>query len=139
MKLRTRAMVYLLLVLAVGIPATAQDQRGAITVFTAKKIVTMDPTRPTATAVAVREGMILGVGSLQDLAPWLKDNRYTINDQFKDKVLMPGMIDPHLHPLLGAVAFQTVWITPEPWNVMGQKTPATNGPSRAARRTSRSS
>jgi len=67
------------------------------------------------------------VGSLPDLAPWLKDNEYAINDQFKDSVLLPGMIDPHLHPLLGAVAFQTVWITPEPWNVMGQKTPATNG------------
>ncbi len=127
MKLKTGVMVCLFLALAVATPATAQDQRGAITVFTAKKIVTMDPTRPTATAIAVREGRILGVGSLQDLAPWLEDNEYTINDQFMDKVLMPGLIDPHLHPLLGAVAFQTVWITPEPWNVMGQKTPATNG------------
>jgi predicted amidohydrolase YtcJ len=40
---------------------------------------------------------------------------------------MPGFIDPHLHPLLGAIAFQTVWITPEPWSVMGEKTPATLG------------
>jgi predicted amidohydrolase YtcJ len=127
MKLKTRAMIYLLLPLIVTIPAMAQDQHRSITVFTAKKVVTMDPTRPTATAIAVREGMILGVGSLQDLAPWLKENNYTINEQFKDKVLIPGMIDPHLHPLLGAVAFQTVWITPEPWNVMGQKTPATSG------------
>ena len=127
MKLTTRAMVCLLLAMAVANPATAQDQSGAITVFTAKKIVTIDPTRPTATAVAVRDGMILGVGSLQDLQPWLKNNQYTINEQFKDKVLMPGLIDPHMHPMLGAIAFQTVWITPEPWNVMGQKTPATIG------------
>jgi predicted amidohydrolase YtcJ len=105
----------------------AQEDPGAITVFTAKKIVTMDPTRPTATAVAVRDGMILSVGSLQDLAPWLKGKPYKVDSQFKDKVLMPGLIDPHMHPMLGAIAFQTVWITPEPWNVMGHKTPATLG------------
>lgn len=105
----------------------AQDQPGAITVFVAKKIVTMDPTRPSATAVAIRGKEILSVGSLADLQPWLKAHPHRIDTQFKDKVLMPGFIDPHLHPLLGAVAFQTVWITPEPWNVMGQKTPATIG------------
>ncbi len=122
-----RATGWALLVLLVVTPALAEDPPGAITVFVAKKIVTMDPTRPVATAVAVRDGEILSVGSLQDLEPWLKDNRYTIDAQFKDKVLLPGFIDPHLHPLLGAIAFETVWITPEPWNVMGQKTPATLG------------
>jgi hypothetical protein len=127
MNLIARGIVCSLLALVVATPATAQDQSGAITVYVAKKVVTMDPTRPVATAVAVRDGRILSVGSLQDLGPWLKDKKHTINRQFKDKVLMPGFIDPHLHPLLGAVAFQTVWITPEPWNVMGQKTPATNG------------
>jgi predicted amidohydrolase YtcJ len=127
MKLKTVTTVCALFSLLLSIPATAQDQPDAITVFTAKKIVTMDPTRPTATAVAVRDGQILSVGSLQDLGPWLKHHPHTVNEQFKDKVLMPGMIDPHMHPMLGAIAFQTVWITPEPWNVMGQKTPATIG------------
>jgi predicted amidohydrolase YtcJ len=116
-----------LLALLVAMSATAQVQPGVITVFVAKRIVTMDPTQPTATAVAVRDGQILSVGSLQSLEPWLKGNQYTLNEQFKDKVLMPGLIDPHLHPMLGAIAFQTVWITPEPWSVMGQKTPATVG------------
>lgn len=120
-------MACAVIAMVLATPALAQTAKGPITVFLAKKIVTMDPTQPTATAVAVRDGQILSVGSLQDLAPWLKGNTHTINDQFKDKVLLPGFIDPHLHPLLGAIAFQTVWITPEPWNVMGQKTPATLG------------
>jgi len=127
MTLSTRAIGWALLALFVATPTLANDQPGAITVFIAKKIVTMDPTQPTATAVAVRDGQILSVGSLQDLEPWLKNNKYTIDEQFEDKVLMPGFIDPHLHPLLGAIAFQTVWITPEPWSVMGEKTPATLG------------
>jgi predicted amidohydrolase YtcJ len=127
MDLMTRGMVFSLLALALALPVTAQVQPGAITVFVAKRIVTMDPTQPTAMAVAVRDGRILSVGSLESLEPWLEDNEYTINEQFKDKVLMPGLIDPHMHPMLGAIAFQTVWITPEPWNVMGHKTPATIG------------
>lgn len=40
---------------------------------------------------------------------------------------MPGLIAPHMHPMLGAIAFETTWITPEPWNIMGRETPATNG------------
>jgi predicted amidohydrolase YtcJ len=121
------AIACALLALAMTTRAAAQEPPGAITVFTAKKIVTMDPTRPTATAVAIRGREILSVGSLADLQPWLKAQPHRIDTRFEDKVLMPGLIDPHLHPLLGAVAFQTVWITPEPWNVMGQKTPATHG------------
>jgi len=111
------------------VPASAQSvaEPSPITVFVAKKVVTMDPTRPVATAVAVRDGKILGVGSLADLAPWLKTGDYKIDDQFKDKVLTPGLIDPHMHPMLGALQFGTFWITPEAWDIMGAKTPATIG------------
>ena len=42
----------------------------SITVFVAKKVVTMDPSLPVATAVAVSDGKILSVGSLEDLKPW---------------------------------------------------------------------
>lgn len=49
--------------------AWAQSSNAPITVFVAQKIITMDPTRPHATAVAVRDGTILAVGSLQNLQP----------------------------------------------------------------------
>ena len=107
--------------------AWAQSSNAPITVFVAQKIITMDPTRPHATAVAVRDGTILAVGSLQDLQPWLKTGSHTVNTQFKDRVLMPGFIDPHMHPMLGALQFGTQWITPEPWDVMGENIPATLG------------
>lgn len=115
--------------------ASAQDAAGGaapadagmVTVFVAKRIITMDPTRPTATTVAVRDGRILAVGSLDDVVPWLAAGRYSVDKRFKDKVLMPGLIDPHMHPLLGALQFGATWITPEPWDVMGEKTPATVG------------
>ncbi|MFZ1503579.1 MAG: hypothetical protein WAS50_10520, partial [Nitrospira sp.] len=79
LKLMRRAAVGALLALTLVSPVTAQDQPGEIVVFIAKKIVTMDPTRPTATAVAVRGGEILSVGSLADLQPWLKAHPHKID------------------------------------------------------------
>ena len=122
-----QSTLFVSLIMCAASQASAQENSGSITVFTAKKIITMDPTRPSATAVAVRDGKILSVGSLQDLQPWLKDKKYTVNNQFKDKILTPGLIDPHMHPMLGALQFGTKWITPEPWNIMGEKTQATLG------------
>lgn len=85
------------------IPA-AGNVDGKITVFTAKKIVTMDPGWPTATAVAVRDGRILSVGTLDDLKPWLDNHPYEINNSFADKVIYPGFIEAHGHPVMGGVA-----------------------------------
>ncbi|MFM7259351.1 MAG: amidohydrolase, partial [bacterium] len=81
-----------------------------ITVYTAKKIVTMDPGWPEGTAVAVQGGRILSVGrTMDDLAPWLdaakkRGTAVTIDATFKDHVLLPGFVEAHGHPLIGAVA-----------------------------------
>jgi len=81
-----------------------RNRNEKITVFTAKKIVTMDPGWPTATAVAVRDGRILSVGTMEDLKPWLDQHPYEINASFQDKVIYPGFIEAHGHPVMGGVA-----------------------------------
>jgi predicted amidohydrolase YtcJ len=73
-------------------------------VFVAKSIVTMDPGWPEATAVAVQKGRILSVGSLDDLKPWLDKFPHDIDRRFADKVIYPGFIEPHGHPLLGSLS-----------------------------------
>lgn len=88
-----------------------------ITVYTAKKIVTMDPARPEAQAVAVRDGMILAVGSLTELEPWLQGRRYELVRDFDDNVLLPGLIDPHLHPFMAAAIVMTDMITAFEWQL----------------------
>ncbi len=103
-------------------PASAEEP---IVVYTAKKIITMDPTNPTATAVAVRGRDIVSVGSLESLKPWLDAHAHRIDERFEKKTLMPGLIDPHLHPLLGALQFGTEWITPEAWTLHDASVPAT--------------
>ena len=70
------------------------------TVFSAKKIVTMNPSRPEASHVAVREGRILGVGDLEELAAW---GEYTLDERFADKVLMPGFVEGHAHTMEGTL------------------------------------
>lgn len=85
-----------------------------ITVFVAKKIVTMDPSIPNATAVAVADGRILSVGSLEDLKPWTDKYPTSINRQFANKVMYPGFIEPHAHPLLAGILFNKPLLTPSP-------------------------
>lgn len=83
---------------------TPQEKTDNITVFLAKKIVTMDPGWPEGTAVAVKDGRILSVGSLVDLEPWLKRFPHKIDDRFKDKVIYPGFVEAHGHPVMGSIA-----------------------------------
>jgi predicted amidohydrolase YtcJ len=71
------------------------------TIFRAKKIVTMNPSNPEATHVAVRDGRILGAGSLEDLTGW---GEYDLDDTFQDKVLVPGFVEAHAHVLEGVCA-----------------------------------
>ena len=68
-----------------------------ITIFPARKILTMDPGRPTATAIAVRDNRILSVGTIESMGPWLRRYAHTIDDTFAGKILLPGFIDPHTH------------------------------------------
>jgi imidazolonepropionase-like amidohydrolase len=62
-----------------------------ITVFTAKAIHTMEPSHPHGTAIAVRDGQILEVGTPESLKPWLDRHAHKIDTQFADKVLLPGL------------------------------------------------
>ncbi|MDP6960091.1 MAG: amidohydrolase [Dehalococcoidia bacterium] len=70
------------------------------TIFSAKKILTMNSHQPVATHVAVRDGRILGAGSLDELAQW---GDYTLNETFSDKVLVPGFVEAHCHAMNGSV------------------------------------
>ena len=70
------------------------------TVFEARKIITMNPSRPTATHVAVRDGRILGAGALADLSGW---GPHQLDRRFADQVLMPGLVEGHSHLMAGTL------------------------------------
>jgi predicted amidohydrolase YtcJ len=71
----------------------------SITVYQAAQVLTMNPSNPSGTHVAVRNGMILGVGSLEQVAVW---GEYRLDDRFKDHVICPGFVEAHAHVMEGA-------------------------------------
>ncbi len=76
-----------------------EREAGPITVFVARTVVTMNPSNPEATHVAVRDGRILGAGSLEEMAGW---GDYALDETFLDQVLVPGMIEVHAHAMEGS-------------------------------------
>lgn len=114
--------------IAFGNVASAESGQEELIIFRAKKIVTMDVENPHATAVAVRGNRFVAVGSMDDLKPWMDAYPHEIDDTFKDKVLMPGLIDPHMHPMLGAIQFKTFWLSPEAWELHDGTVEATTTP-----------
>jgi len=71
-----------------------------ITIYSAKKIITMNPARPVVSHVAVRDGRIVSAGSVDELSRW---GEYQLDDQFADKILMPGLVEGHSHTMEGTL------------------------------------
>jgi hypothetical protein len=91
-----------------------------VTIFVARKIVTMERDNPTATAVAVAGDKIVAVGSLAEVKAALGVRPYRIDQSFADRVVLPGLIDQHLHPILGALTLAVEVIAPEDWVLPGR-------------------
>ena len=69
------------------------------TIYSARRILTMNPRRPVATHVAVRDGRVLGAGTLDELAGW---GDYELDERFAGKVVMPGFVEGHCHSWEGS-------------------------------------
>lgn len=113
-------------------PSTAAAPRpGPLRIFTARRIHTMDESLPQASAVGVIGERIVAVGDLASMAPWREGREVIVDDSLKDKVLLPGFIDNHLHPFLGALLTPMEIIAPEAWRLEGGRVaPAANTPER---------
>ena len=72
----------------------------ATTIFKARTIHTLNPSRPHGDAVAVRDGRVLGVGTLDELLEW---GDATIDDRFANHVLLPGFVEAHCHSAEGGL------------------------------------
>ena len=86
-----------------------------VTVFVAKKVITMECDAPTATAFAVSGKRIVAVGSLDEVEAALGSRPYAVDETLATKIVMPGLIDQHLHPILGALTLAVEVIAIEDW------------------------
>ena len=98
-------------------------------IFVAKRFHTMDESLPLATAVGVIGSRIVAVGDMATMEPWKKGREVIVDLTLRDKVVLPGFIDNHLHPFLGALLTPMEIIAPEPWRMAsGEVLPAANSP-----------
>lgn len=98
------------------------------TIYTAKEVVTLNPNKPKATAVAVVGNRILAVGSLEELKAIAGKQPYKVDETFAGKVIIPGLIAQHDHPLLTALSMMSEIIAIEDWVLPSGTVPAANNP-----------
>ncbi|MDI3402400.1 amidohydrolase [Streptomyces cavernicola] len=79
--------------------STARPLPAADTVLTGARVRTLDPARPHATAVAVKDGRIAAVGSDADVRDWRGAHTEVVD--LGGATLTPGLVDGHSHPVLG--------------------------------------
>jgi predicted amidohydrolase YtcJ len=90
-----------------------------VILYTAGQVVTMEPDRPEATAVAVEGDRIVAVGSLDEVEAALDGRSFVVDRTFDGKTILPGFVDPHLHPSIAAgilplhIVSAMEWVTPD--------------------------
>ncbi|MEM9041284.1 MAG: amidohydrolase [Actinomycetota bacterium] len=70
------------------------------TIYPARRVVTMNRGFPFGEAVSVRDGRILGVGTVDELAGF---GEHVVDDRFRDQVLLPGFVEAHTHVMAGGL------------------------------------
>lgn len=122
-------LILLGLAIAVLVPAPALAQEAkslqdlalsakslpTATIYTAREVVTLDPGKPKAEAVAVAGDRILAVGTLDELKNAAGGQPFVVDDTFAKNVIVPGFIGQHDHPLLAGLTMITEIISIEDW------------------------
>ena len=100
------------------------DSLPNVTVYPAKEIITLDPSKPKAEAVAVVGDRILAVGTLDELKAAAGNQPVTVNTSFADHFVVPGFIAQHDHPMLAALTMTSKIIAIEDWVLPQGTSPA---------------
>lgn len=106
------------------IAAGTYDTLPQITIFTAKEVITMDPKKPKAEAVAVLGKRILAVGNLEDLKKAAGNQPTVIDTRFSNQTIVPGFIAQHDHPVLAALTMASEVLSIEEWALPSGTIPA---------------
>lgn len=99
-----------------------------ITIYPAKQVITMAGDGRAAEAVAVVGSRVLATGSEADLVRLAGDQLVTVDRRFADNVLIAGLIDQHVHPVLAALTLTVDIIAIEDWVLPSGTSPAALDP-----------
>ncbi|MFM8530875.1 MAG: amidohydrolase family protein [Ilumatobacteraceae bacterium] len=84
--------------------------RGDVTIFRARRVVTLDTGMPVADAVAVMDGRILHTGSFDAVRDDLTGWNVSVDDSFGDRVIVPGFVEAHCHALQEGSLASFPWV-----------------------------
>jgi predicted amidohydrolase YtcJ len=82
------------------------EQEGADVVFRRGGVYTVDADHPWAEAVAVRDGTIVYVGDDDGVAAFIGPATRVV--ELSGRMLLPGFVEGHIHPIIGATATRGV-------------------------------
>lgn len=89
---------------------TACQDENPGTIYLARNVITMDAAMPQAEAVYVNADKILMVGNAKDIKR--KYPKAILDTSFEQSVLIPGLIDPHVHMILAAMIYSRPFVPP---------------------------
>ncbi len=98
-------------VMVLALAACGETEKGII--YAAKSLVTLSDTR--GNAVYVIGDRIADVATLEELR--VRHPKAVVDMQFSDSVIIPGLIEHHVHPFLGALAMGVEVIAIEDWHL----------------------
>ncbi len=98
-------------------------QEAPATIYTAREFITMDPNKPRAEAVAIKDGRFVAVGTRAEVGAAVGKNA-RIDKTFNDKVVIAGFVEQHVHPVLAALTMNTKVISIEDWDAIDGFSPA---------------
>ena len=92
-------------------------------IYTAREFITMDPNKPRAEAVAVRDGKFVAVGTRAEVGAAAGPGA-RLDKSFNDKVVIAGFVEQHVHPVLAALTMNTKVISIEDWDAIDGFSPS---------------
>ena len=107
--------IFFIATLFFGSSIIIAEESGAVKIFIAKDIVTLNKNNDSVEAIATKGSKIINVGSKKELA-LIYPNATLISD-YENAIIVPGFIEHHIHPFLAAVTMNSEILAIEDWQL----------------------
>jgi predicted amidohydrolase YtcJ len=114
------------ILLLISCQQTKKEMASANTIYYGGDIITMEGDSANyAEAVAVKNGKIVFVGTKFEAEKWKSDSTQMVD--LKGKTMMPGFVEPHVHPSIAASILPNEIIAPYDWVLPSETKKGVNG------------
>ena len=111
---------FLILTILFFLPISVDSEELSLEkIYLAKEIITLDDAHPEATAVLVRGDRVAAIGGVEQLQRDFPN--VELDRRFVENIMVPGLIEHHVHPLLAAITMGVDVIAIEDWILPGKK------------------